>query len=222
MGMNLASATLNLSPGKLYFNINPNEEICQMIVLSSTDYIGEINIRDVWAKSFDEGSNTNTYDKKAEDFGIEIYYDNLIENFDEEEEIEVCLSGSTIRKSKGAIIFTPKSETNVVVEVGTWLFVTISEPPQMTTTSSGGGGEGSSGGGGGGIVQQTITSRQKSSQENTEVQEISEQKEEENAGITGAVIGGGKKSGKIIGITLVAIGVIGLLINYQYKKRRQI
>ena len=129
------AASFRLSPGKLYFDVNLNEKNCQNIVLSSEDYLGEVNIRDVWAKNIDEGYNINNYSVKSEDLGIKLDYNKLIENFDGSEEVEVCLSGNKIGESKGAIIFTPKSETNIVVEVGTWLMVNVTESQQTQPTN---------------------------------------------------------------------------------------
>ena len=122
---NLASASLNIDKGKLYFNLNPGEESCQSIKVSSNSYEGKVNIRDIWAETFDEEGNFRKYTFTAKDHGLNIRYDNKIDNFNKESSVEVCLNGNYPGEYKGAMIFTPESDTNVVVEVGTWLLVNI-------------------------------------------------------------------------------------------------
>src|SRR3989344_4641578 len=118
VNINIVGAGLNLAPGKLNFNMETNNELCKEITIVSNDYKGEIRIRDVWA-SVDEGSNINKFYLEAGDFDISISYPNEID-LNERETIDVCLSGSNIKQAKGAIIFTPNTDTNIVVEVGTW------------------------------------------------------------------------------------------------------
>ena len=116
------NASVYLSPSKLYFDMKNNKEDCQTITFISDDYQGNIIIRDVWA-DIKEDSNINNFNMRSNDFGIYITYDSAIKNFEESEEIEICLTGKNVKNGKGALIFTPESETNVIVETGAWIFV---------------------------------------------------------------------------------------------------
>lgn len=122
ISLSLVSASLNLVPGKLYFDMNKNKEVCRAVTLISGDYKDKIKVRDIWA-GVNESYNTNKFYMKAEDFGLKISYKKTIENFNGTETIKICLSGENAKEGKGALIFTPESESNVVVEVGTWIFV---------------------------------------------------------------------------------------------------
>jgi len=222
------TASLGLSPGKIYFNLNPNEEECQTITLSSKDYSGRINIRDMWAEKADEINNLKMYTSSASDKEINIGYPN-INDFNNEEGINVCLSGNQIGRYKGALIFTPEAKGNVVVEVGAWLFVNITEPeppqetpPQNTDSNQNTGGN-NQGGSGGSSMTTSEEQTQKPQTNNlpplkqTNPETGSEQEEYQGT-ITGGVIGTIKQNTKIIFAVLAVVAIAGLLI---YNKRRK-
>ncbi len=140
------NATLNLNPGRVYFNIEPSEKHCEDVTVSSSDYTGDIEIKDVWAQSTDEGSNLNDYTLTSKYYNLEIYYKNAITNLQSEEKINVCITSSDIGEFKGALIFYPEAESNVRVAVATWLIVSAKERVlsaqsnnQQNTGDSGGG-----------------------------------------------------------------------------------
>jgi len=226
INLGLASAALSPSPGKLYFNTEINARSCEKITLSSLDYKGDIKIRDVWATSINEGANINKYTATASDFGITLEYSEIIENFSGSKEVEVCLTQTSSTKSKGGIIFTPGSETNVVVEYGTWLLVNIDEPKPISDTPT-----------------KSTTSPTSNTNSNTnpasntgEVvlgieenkQNIEEEKVEINNqvtanGITGAAIGTSNRgiSTSTIIIILAIIGAFIALLSYRRSKSKR-
>ena len=67
ISFSLVSAALSLSQSKLYFNINPQQENCQKITVSSQDYFGNISIRDVWSEDFNQDANINKYTANPKD-----------------------------------------------------------------------------------------------------------------------------------------------------------
>jgi hypothetical protein len=165
--------------------------------------------------------NINKYRLKSEDIGIIIFYQKQIDNFNGQQEVEVCLSGNKPGRYRGDLIFTPESNTNVVVEVGTWLFVNVSgaqtpgtnQEQQVTTSSNN-------------PTPTPIQVKQPTSQEETpeSSQETSPAQETEKSksfgsGITGyfvSVAGNGKTTGIAIGVIIVVLAIATLI----YIKRR--
>lgn len=205
---------IGFSPGNLVFNLEPNQEGCQIITLSSDSET--IAVSDKWAENKDVEWKVSLFDKDASYHSISIDYDN--ELLIDEREIEVCLSGSKIGEYHGVLLLKEEQQGNSVIQMGIWLKVIISEePPQpaSNTGSSGAGSSGSGGGGGGGGVSSNTNNNQ--NQKTTTAQETEEQ--QGNVGITGAAINenSNTRNNKIIGVTLVVIGVLGLFL---YGRRR--
>lgn len=126
---------LGLSKTSLSFESKENEKTCQMITISSADFQGMIKIRDMWASSYSEGGNLNRYAMSSSDLDLSIYYETEI-NFEENLELEVCVTSRKAGKYKGALIFTPESESNIVVEVGVWLYVETGKESKESSKSS--------------------------------------------------------------------------------------
>lgn len=224
---------VGFSPSSLTFNLNPGEEDCQIITLSSDSEI--IKVSDKWAENKDVEWKVSLFDKDASYHDISIDYDN--ELLIDEREVEVCLSGNNVGEYHGVLLLTEEQEGSSIIQMGVWLKVIISELLQQTSNlgsssegSSGGGGSGGGEGGGGGSNSGGIVSSNSQTnnqnQETTTTQETNEElitevdEKETNAGITGAVIGEGNGKGeKIIGIILVAIGVLGLFLYGRRKLR---
>lgn len=219
ISISFASASLSLGPGKLYFNLNPGEKSCQKVIISSSDYVGLIKIRDIWANRYNEQGNFNLYTAKTSDLGITISYTPQIDNFQDSQEVEVCITVSNSGSYKGALIFTPTTTTNVNVEVGTWLLInfpdaqtnsaTTSTTPTTTatpiTTSIS-------------QVAETETDRETTTTPTTT--ETETQTEETNS-ITGAVTGGGSKIGIwIIGFICVIVVIAGFMLYKRWRRRR--
>jgi hypothetical protein len=242
-----ANASLNLAPGKLIFDIEKGKQGCQIITLSSGDYSGMINIRDIWTNDIND-SNTNKYPLNASDFEIEISYNKQLTNFNKNQDIQICITGNEIiNKTRGAIIFTPISNTNVVVEVGAWIFVTVNEPKPSPTNNNGnantntGSGSSSSGssGGGLGITSASINanaesntsneakiglninsnnSTNKNEEETVQTRNINEN--ESSSVITGSAIGNRLGNWKVIAVVLAVIIIAGIII-YNRNKSKQ-
>lgn len=229
--INLASASLNLDKGKMEYNLKTGEEVCQIISLTSDDYEGTIEVRDVWAENSNEEGNLNDYIFSASDHQLSVKYIDTALDFKDSMDFEVCLSADQAGSFKGGLIFTPDAKTNVVVEVGTWLLINVEEAPvenpttTPSTTSSGSGENGGGGGGGssGGLITKNNKTKSISSNEELQNNKSNEnnQTEEENSktGITGAVTGLlGKRSTKIVLLTIIILSISYLII---YKKRKK-
>lgn len=221
ISISLVSASFSLAPGKLYFDMNNNKKICQKIVLISDDYKGKVKLRDVWT-GVDEDYNINKFYMKAKDFGLDVSYPKTIAKFKDRESIEICLSGNNIKEGKGALIFTPESDTNIVVEVGAWLFVEgESFNPPSYEEVNGGGGAGESN-----VLNVNEENNREELDEELSQDFESNQKpmatvEEGEKGvgrITGAVVGAGKNNWEIIVIVLLIV-VIGWMFVNQKNKR---
>jgi len=218
ISISFISANLSLNKGKLELNIQKGERMCKMVKVLSEDYVGEIQVRDIWSKDLEE-TNTNNYNNVAEDFGIDISYDE-IKDFNEQSEIEVCFSGERVGDFRGALIFTPKAgndQINVVVEVGTWLIINVIE---SNGKNSNGGSNGGSGGGSAITRLQDVDLEDGDEDEEVEEEvgesEIVEENLEEvrgGAGITGAVIGGVGNWKVILGVVIVLIIAIAIVYN---------
>lgn len=207
VGLGVVNASLNLSPGKLYFNLNPGEKSCQEVIVVSSDYSGTLKVRDIWNKDLHE-QNLNNYNLKSQDIGIQISYPEQIENFNAQQEVEVCLTASRNVNYRGSLIFTPTSNTNIVVEVGTWLFVIISGASQTTTSSDTQSSATTTG------AEQATTTQTQTTQAGTEQQTTSttDEQQNNNAGITGAAVGGGSKLTNIVIYFIVGLLIAGVLV----------
>ncbi|MBI3623759.1 hypothetical protein HY212_06810 [Candidatus Pacearchaeota archaeon] len=211
--MNLVVASLNPDPGKLYLNTESNDRVCQKITLTSEDYQGKIKVRDVWATKINEGANINKYNADPKDFGITLEYPKVIENFNGNTEVEVCVNQKESMKAKGAIIFTPDSGTNVVVENGVWLFINLKDPlfSQNINTNTAN-------------VNLAITDSKKTSANNQQ-ENLGVKNQDSNTAspITGAAVGVSGSNGGISIITIIIIvGVMGAFIAlFTYKSLRR-
>ena len=222
INLGLASAALSPSPGKLYFNTEINARSCEKITLSSLDYKGDIKIRDVWATSINEGANINKYTATASDFGITLEYSEIIENFSGSKEVEVCLTQTSSTKSKGGIIFTPGSETNVVVEYGTWLFVNLEEPKPISDTPTKSTTNPNSNTNPASNTGEVVLGIEENKQ-NIEEEEVEIKNEVTANGITGAAVGTSNKSINVVTIIiiLVIIGAFIALLSYRKNKAKR-
>jgi len=133
----LVSAALSLDKGKLEFNVGKGEEMCKIVKVSSEDYVGKVSIRDIWPEEGEEESGFSKYTLTAEDYNINIKHPSEILDFNEQSEIEVCLSGSEVGDFRGALIFTPEpgdDVVNVVVDQLVPALVVIRIFPASPTT----------------------------------------------------------------------------------------
>jgi hypothetical protein len=220
--LNFVSSMIELKPSKLEFDLQPNEEKCLEVYLNINENEETIFVRDIWTKNPDnEPNNLNNYKLNNEDLNIYVNYEDKLENLSEENKMRVCLSGKDKGEFRGALIFTPKSEKNVVVEVGTWLLVNI-EDKQVQEENIGNKKSGNSGGSYSTSNLDDLEKEDEKEEENLlnnlEAEEDNKEnwEENENAQITGGVIGGKAKIGII---SVIFIGVILFAtINLRKKK----
>lgn len=198
-----------------------------MITLSSESEM--IVVSDKWAENESVEWKVSLFDKDADLHDISIDY--LNELSIDEREVEICLSGSEVGEYHGVILLREQQKGNSIVQMGVWLKVTIVESEEEVVeesienpVSNGG----SSGGGGGSsttnlnlVVEDGIQEEGSINLINSEndVKETEEELEvESNAGITGAVVGGGNSNWGIIGIVM-AIVLIAVVIVYNKRSK---
>ena len=218
----LVSAS-GFSPSSLVYNLQVNEQKCQIITITSDS--DTIAVSDKWAENKDIEWKTSLFDESADYHSISIDYPSQISQ--PENKVEVCLSGNKVGEYHGVMLLREEQEGNSIVQMGIWLKVTITETsePQATTTNdnSGSSGGGSSGGSGGAIVVQNktpeITAQENIVNEETETSE--EENQEQTSGITGAVIGGGKSASIIIAVAAVLV-IAGILVYYKNYRNKNL
>jgi len=218
---------VGFSPSSLIYELKQNEEECKMITLSSESEM--IVVSDKWAENESVEWKVSLFDKDADLHDISIDY--LNELSIDEREVEICLSGSEVGEYHGVILLREQQKGNSIVQMGVWLKVTIVESEEEVVeesienpVSNGG----SSGGGGGSsttnlnlVVEDGIQEEGSINLINSEndVKETEEELEvESNAGITGAVVGGGNSNWGIIGIVM-AIVLIAVVIVYNKRSK---
>lgn len=136
----LASANLQVSPGKLEFNLGVGEKKCQSVVVSNIEDGGSVNARDEWTTDNAE-RNLNKFTFSSQDLGIGISYEKQFQANSGSKGVEVCIQSSNPGDKTGALIFRPESTTNVIIESGVWLVVHVSgtQTQSSNTQTSGSG-----------------------------------------------------------------------------------
>jgi len=231
----ISAATLSGSPSSLNFNLEVGEENCLIFVVSSNDYSGDLNSIMKWAEKDAEVSSPNDFILNNSEIDLSIVYSlESIINFDGEEEIQVCISGSEEGYWRGSLEYRTDSEGNIGVGVGTWLRVniteksTVSEEPQTQIPPASSNSNPS--GGGGSSIKATNNSEEitinNSKESEVPLGELEEESEEQNSGFfraTGSTISNlaGTKAGKGIGIVIIAIMIIAMIF-FTYKRRQKI
>ena len=218
--ISFVSAGLNIDKGHLDYDLKIGEEKCLMVSLSSEDYYGVITLKDSWAKDIKEGTNINKYNLSASVLGLSLDYPKEIQDFSDKKEVRVCILGNRSGNYRGAMIFTPDSNTNVVVEIGTWLLVYIKEDFQESSdnseSSSSSGGGGSSSGGGSSGIQSTKNSEEENS---SILSNENESPNQENSKITGSAVSELSNVNKPIISTIIII--FALIAIFFYIKRKK-
>lgn len=241
----ISAVTLSGSPSSLNFDLEIGKEECLIFNIFSDDYSGDLTSLMKWADKNVEVTHPRQFNLTSDDINLNINYSpEEIENFDGQEEIKVCISGDEIGTWKGSLEYRTESSggVGVGVGVGTWLRVNISEKPEpiienpSAPADAGNSGGGSSGGGGSFIppknITQTINSTNNTqattkfnadlASDNSEVSsnETNESQQNQNAPITGAVIGSGKRTTGIA-IAFVVL-LIGITISLYIKRKNKI
>ncbi|MEN9626539.1 MAG: hypothetical protein RL557_867 [archaeon] len=212
--LTFVSASLVPNKGNLEIETMVNQEKCELIQLTSDDYTGKVIIRDMWAESYETETALRNFKVDANFHDILFDYPSEVD-FEKEKNIELCFTPQKAGKYKGAIIFTPESSSNTVVEMGTWLFLNVEPTTQQNTESQELANKNSVTGSGdtASTAVNAPTTVQNTVEEKTELNKEKENTEENNAGITGNVIGTGYTTiSFIIILFLCAIVALSVLI----------
>ncbi len=189
--LSLVNAT-GVSPSKLVYEIEPGEEMCQKISITSDSE--KITVTDKWAENKDVEWRGSLFDKSASYHSLEISYDK--ELLEDEREIEVCISGEKLGEYHGIIIIEEELVGNTIIQMGVWLKVNIMNKPVQPAAEAAEGRER----GGGGITysnkiipinedKEEPAKPEEKTQEIPKVkEEIIEGTEEKFPGITGASV----------------------------------
>lgn len=194
----LVSANLTPSTGKLFFNFEKMEKQCQNIQLTSEDYNGAVNIRDIWSLN-DQSKNIKEFLLNSSQLGLTVAYSNEIKEFNGNTNVDLCITPNQNGLARGVIIFTPNSDTNIVVETGVWLFVNVS--------------------GSSSYMNYNIE------KEETKQPQIIENTTNEQKGlITGSVVqnnGNSNINVKTISIALIVVAIMAVLIMFYFKREKK-
>jgi hypothetical protein len=215
------------SPSSFTFNLIPNEEECGTITIDSTS--STISVSDTWAENKDVEWKVGLFDTSASSHGISIDYDEQLSN--NENEVEVCVSGSKVGEYHGVILLREEQEGNQIIQMAIWIELIIAEKTQEVINQNAGGG-GGSGSSTKSTTNSTTNSTNTTTQEtqegvyvsvpNTENNTTTNQINEENKNkITGLVTGEGGTRNIIVAILFIIIitGIVIYNANIRRKKK---
>lgn len=175
--LSVASVSATVAPNQLQYNFDlvVDEEKCQAVTVSSGEP-REVIISDVWAPSYETGSDLNLFTYEPANHGIFIdFIDTLV--FEEEGsiDVEVCVTASEVGKFKGALIFAPQEGQGNVVQYASWLRIIVEEKEVVANnnqnSNTGGSGSGGSGSGGSRVVR--ISDEKVEDSQSVEFEELS-------------------------------------------------
>jgi len=226
-----SAATLSGSPSSLNFDLNVGEEECLIFSVSSSDYSGDLYSIMKWAGKDVNVSSPSDFVLNSLESGLNVTCSpESVSDFDGNEEVEICVLSNEIGRWRGSLEFRTESSGNIGVGVGTWLRVNVSDKPGdeidnatqiplvSSPSNSGGSSGGSSSGGSSFVVNGSVVNNsEKGEVEVVPLGELDEEVDFEDAGITGAVVGGNGGL-KVAGIVLVIVG-IGLALVYSRRKK---
>jgi len=104
---------VGFSPSSLVFELEPNQEECETIILTSDSET--ISVSDSWAENKDVEWKISLFEKNTNYHGISINYDNELSI--DEREVEVCLSGGAVFSAQ-SFSWTPDYTQAGEYEVG--------------------------------------------------------------------------------------------------------
>lgn len=210
---------LSISPGEIKFDLIKGEKGCEKMTLTNEQEIN-LNGRDSWTDNQQSVGILSEYIKSASELGIEINYQNYIQNMTNQE-VEVCLTGNNPGNYYGALVYNSESFGGVSTGVGTWLMVDIKEE---NSANIGGNIGGSSSGGGASLTKTNNKSVGEAKiliDVDKQEKVISKENQDlKNSGLTGAVIGANKNT-KIGAIVVLFAIILGVLFYNKLNKRER-
>ncbi|MFH1289947.1 MAG: hypothetical protein ABIH92_00915 [Nanoarchaeota archaeon] len=114
-------SALQFSPASLEFDLEIGEFSCKKVnVWAETE---RVEVSDVWASDFDDEWSISGFDTEASELGLDVDYPHEIFS---EDEISVCISGTSPGDYKGALVFRQEGVGSSIVQFVVWLRVSIS------------------------------------------------------------------------------------------------
>ncbi len=237
--INLVGA-IGFSPTKLIFKIESGEEECKTISLSSNS--DRIMVSDQWAENKDIEWKISLFNKTSGFHNISISYPDIISS--DNKNIKICLSGKKVEEYHGVVLVKEEQEGNTISQAGIWLKVTISEKQELDYEDNSGKGESDNdknkegGGGGTDLVNNDASDEDINEGDGYEIKksqgkvlatveddEFSDKHNDKGLErITGRftyITGEYSKIGRIIAIVMILFIIIGVFLQYRYKKIKQ-
>ena len=115
----LATA-LQFSPPSLEFNLQVNETHCKEIYFQIDS---PATLRDIWAQSISDEFSILNFKTPSQQHKLSLSYPSQISR--DQNQIELCLSGSSPGNYKGALLFREEEVGNTIVQFAVWLNVKI-------------------------------------------------------------------------------------------------
>ncbi len=107
---------LGISPTEINFEGNAGERICRNVDIFSKDYLGQIDVKDKWAKG-GAGKNADKYTLTRQELGIGLSYNERF-NLENQSTQEICLASEGEGSFNGLLLFSA-ADSNI--EVGVWI-----------------------------------------------------------------------------------------------------
>jgi len=206
-------SSAEFSPNILVYSLEPNQELCQQIIIFSETL-----------KKFEVS------DGLSENSRIEINFTKTIDRFKGEKIIDICIKGNQNGIYNGMVFFRDPAEKNTSLFAGSvQIFVDVSEIQQspseiISSPSASSGGGGGGGGGGGSSAKPKTTANKNQTIANKTIQSLSVQTKEisnsnnesphDASEITGAAVSTNSKLKPIIPI----IFILAVLVFFVYSK----
>ena len=209
---------VGFSPSSLVFELEPNQEECETIILTSDSET--ISVSDSWAENKDVEWKISLFEKNTNYHGISINYDNELSI--DEREVEVCLSGGKLGEYHGVLLLREEQQGSSIVQMGIWLKLIIEEIEQEQTPpliSEGSSSDSSSSGGGGAGSLPVIKLKEIEDIEKSELKDFLE--EESVKGITGSAVSEEPELNISWKTTLLVIALIAVIVIIVYNKRKK-
>ena len=210
--INLAGA-VSFSPSSLTFNLEPNQQTCQIIYFDSTSEI--ISASDSWAENKNIEWKVSNFETSASSLGISINYPPQVSS--DKKQIEICLSGKNEGEYHGVLLLKEEQQGNSIIQMGIWLKVLIGETPQTPSEKANSGTTSTTSASNSNITAKIVTKNTEQTPVN-QVENTAKTKSNSNT-ITGGVIGTIKKFNKTTLIFAGIILVVGLIIVYTKRKK---